>query len=266
MSEIGFAREADGRFPPELELDLGGLTLRGTSIAARATAFSIPGLEVALDLGRLTPAIAEQPTVLLSHGHLDHLSGVLAYLNVRARFYPDVPPRVIAPDAVAAGLREALAVMPGMESVRKRLRLDRVILGAKEGVRVDLSRGVAQAFATDHGAPSLGWAIYRGREKRAALVYAGDGTTAPFKAAPELLNAHAALVECTFVEKNRRVAAHLAKHAHLKDWLEVAPTLRCNTLVLAHLPPLERTELEWMARPLANAFPGRLVLWAGPDV
>ena len=262
MSEPIFPRTVTGSAPPELEMALGDLRLVGTSIAARATAFAVPEFGITLDIGRMTPTLAAQPTVLLSHGHLDHTSGILAYLNLRARFHPDAPPRVVAPATVAAGLRRALELMPGMESVRRRLHLDEVILAAEPGVPVPLAGGSATPFAADHGVPTLGWALRRAGEARPALVFAADGGTGPFAADPALLDAAVAVVECTFVERNRVIAARLAAHAHLSDWLDLAPRLACDVLVLSHLPVLPAAELVELTRPLAAALGGRLVLWA----
>jgi ribonuclease Z len=265
MKEICFPNAAGEAFPPELELRLPGLTLRGTSVAARATAFAIPEFGVALDVGRMSPTIAAQPVVLLSHGHLDHLSGVLAYLNVRARFHKGDPPRLVMPESVAGPLTQALALMPGMESVRRRLRLEDAIVGVSAGDRVPVPGGWAQPFAVDHGVPTLGWALRRPRRRRPEVVFASDGSTQPFVADPGLLDARVALVECTFVENNRRVAARMAGHAHLKDWIELAPRLACDRLVLTHLPPMDIGELAALAEPLAKALPGELVLWTAPD-
>lgn len=247
---------------PELEMSLGGITLWGASVAARATAFAVPELDVALDLGRLSPAIAERPVVLLTHGHLDHLSGVLAYLNLRARFHTGEPTRLVGPPAVVDPLRQALAVMPGMESVRKRMRLDEVLQPAQPGQQVPLPRGRAVAFELDHGVPGLGWRVFRPETQRPVLVYGGDSATTVYEHDPDLLDATIALVECTFVEPNRRVAARLSGHAHVLDWLELAPRLRCDHLVLAHLPVLPWGDLAALTAPLAAALPGRLVLWA----
>jgi ribonuclease BN (tRNA processing enzyme) len=261
VPSIGFPAVAQTDLPPELEMGFAAFTLRGTSVAARATAFAIPELQVALDLGRLTPVLAEQPVVLLSHAHLDHLAGVLAYLNLRARFFLDRPPRLYCPAAVAAPLREALALMPGVEAVRKRLDLQAVICGVAAGEEVALAVGRARAFAADHGIPALGWTLLDGTGGRPLCVYAGDGSTDPFLAAPELLDAEVAIVECSFVERNRRIAARLARHAHLADWVRLAPRLTCDALVLAHLPQTPASALDELAAPLAKAFPGRLVLW-----
>lgn len=250
--------------PPTLRLGLGHLTLTGVSVAARATGFVVEELGVTLDLGRMSPLVAAQPLVLLSHGHLDHTAAVLAYLNVRARFYPDEAPVLLAPTAVASALRQALVVMPGMESVRRRLDLERVVVGVEAGEVRAVGGLEIQAFAVDHGVPALGWSVRRSGGARWDVVFAGDGSTAPFVSDPGILDARMALVECTFTEPNRRVAARLARHAHLLDWVELAPQLRCDTLVITHLPDLPGSRLRELAGPLAASLPGRLVLWAQP--
>jgi ribonuclease Z len=263
VHDVSFLRTVGEPFSPELELSVSGVTVRGTSVAARATAFAVPEFGVALDVGRMSPAIAAQPVVLLSHGHLDHLSGVLAYLNVRARFHRGEPTRLVVPESVAGPLEQALALMPGMESVRKRLRLQEVIVGVTPGERVKLPGGTAVPFAVDHGIETLGWALRRPRARRPVLVYAADGSTEPFVAAPELLDATVAIVECTFVERNRKVAARMARHAHLSDWVALASKLRCDHLVLAHLPPMLAAEITALLAPLAERLPGCLVAWCG---
>jgi ribonuclease BN (tRNA processing enzyme) len=250
--------------PPELQLELPGLTLLGTSLAARATAFAVPELGLALDLGRLTPHLAEQGTVLLSHGHLDHLAGILAYLNLRARFFAGQPTVLYGPAEVMAPLGQALEVMPGMEAVRKRMRLDEVLRPVAAGEIVTLACGTARAFALDHSVPVLGWAVFPPGATRPALVFAADSTTEPFEVAPELLDATVAIVECTFLEPNRRFAAELSKHSHLAEWVELAPRLASDVLVLSHLPDLRGDVLHALTGPLAEALAGRLVLWALP--
>lgn len=249
--------------PAELTARFGGITLHGTSVAARATAFAVPELGVTLDLGRLSPMLAAQPVVLLSHGHLDHLAAVLAYLNLRARFHAAVPPRVVVPSEIAADLRRALEAMPGMESVRKRFSLEEVVREASAGDVVELPGGIARAFACDHSVPTLGWRLFRAGGERAVVSYAADGSTGPFVSAPELLDAEVAVVECSFAGRNRRIAARLAKHAHLLDWVVLAPRLTCDVLVLAHLPELPREEFARLLEPLAAALPPgtRAVAW-----
>jgi ribonuclease Z len=262
MPQPVFPLRLESRFSPELQLSVAGVTVHGSSVGARATAFALPEMGVALDIGRLTPILAAQPVVLLSHGHLDHLAGLLAYLNVRARFHEGEATAVFGPPEVCGPLRKALALMPGMESVRKRMRLEDIVRDAVPGDEVRLGRGRATPFPLDHSVPTLGWTLWSDGSDRPALVYAMDSTTEPFRAAPELLDAAVAIVECSFPEKNRRIAARLAKHAHVLDWVELAPELTCDALVLAHLPELAADELTEMVKPLAKALRGSLVVWA----
>ena len=264
MSRVRFPEPVTTGSPPELELRLGAVTLRGTSVAARATAFAVPEAGAVLDIGRLTPALAGQPVVLVSHTHMDHLAGLLAYLNVRARFHPDEPPAVVLPAGQAESMRRALEAMPGLESVRRRFPLDEIVLGAEPGDVVALPGGVAVAFELGHSVPTLGWRLGADRESRPTLVYALDGEVQPFGDDPALLDGEVALVECTFVERNRRIAARLSRHAHLRDWIELAPRLRCDHLVLAHMPPLDPARAAVLLEPLADAFSGTVVPWVLP--
>jgi len=257
-----FPHRLESQAPPELQLAVGGLTLLGTSVGARATAFALPELGVVLDLGRLTPILAEQPVVLLSHGHLDHLSGILAYLNLRARFHTSQPTAVFGPPELMRPLRKTLQLMPGMEAVRKRMRLDDLLRDADPGLEVKVRGGRARPFPVDHSVPTFGWTLWTGKSERPALVYAADSSVDPFRAAPELLDARVAIVECSCPEKNRRFAARMAKHAHVLDWVDLAPDLTCDVLVLAHLPELPADELEELVMPLARELSGELVLWA----
>lgn len=247
---------------PDLVLAAGDLTLRGVSLAARATGFTVEELGIALDLGRMSPVVARQPSVLLTHGHLDHMAAILAYLNLRARFHREEPPRILAPAALAADLCRALSLMPGLEPVERRLDLGSVIVGVEAGETHRLGEAEIRSFAVDHGVPALGWSIRRVGSPRPDLVYAGDSSTVPFEADPSLLDARVAIVECTFIEPNRRVAARLARHAHILDWVQLAPRLSCDTMVLAHLPDLSAGKLAQLAAPLARPLLGDLVLWS----
>lgn len=262
MREPQFAEPCPSFLPPELRLSLPFGSLVGTSIASRATALAVPELGVGVDLGRLTRTLMLQPTVFLTHAHLDHSSALVAYLNTRVRFFREERTAVWVPELLRDDFLRAFSVLPGMHSVRKRVELSEVLLPAKEGTEVSFSWGHARAFATDHGVPSLGWALYQDNSPRPLVVFAGDGDPLYFTERPELLNAQVAVVECSLLGKNQRVAARMARHAHILDWIELAPQLTCDTLVLAHLPEtlLDLAEV----RLLARKFSGRVVVWHSP--
>ena len=239
------------------------LTLVGTSVAAQATAFALPNLEVAVDIGRLTPTSAQQPTLLLTHTHLDHSAGLLAYLNLRARFYRDQPTTVWVPAPVQKDLLEALRLFPGMASVAKRLPLAEVIRPVEDGQEIVLDGLTVEAFAVKHSVPTLGWRLTQAGQDATGVVFASDGDPRFFSSRLQLLQAQMAVVECSFIGENRRVAARMAAHAHILDWLELAPLLPVEVLVLAHLPETLRSLRAF--RTLAEDFPGSVVLWAEPS-
>jgi len=254
---------ARDRDPWELVLDLGCSRVVGGSVAALATAFAIEPLGVAVDIGRCSAVLAAQPTVLLTHCHADHVAGLIAWLSARARRFRGAGCRVAVPAGSRAALLEALTRWPDLDGVRRRLDLSEVLVPAQAGERLHLDSGAwAEPFAVHHGVPSLGWRVGRAGERRPLVAFAGDGTVLPFRDDPGLLDAQAAVVECSFVEPGFRVAARLGGHAHLADWLELAPRLTCDRLVLAHLPPdLDPARLETLVAEAGGQGPP-LVAWA----
>lgn len=265
--------ENGARFPAmlrgdrwELSWDAGGTEIVGGSVAALATAFAVPRYSVAVDMGRCSAALAAQGTVLLSHCHSDHVAGLLAWLSAHTRRYREGTTRVYLPVDRREALLEVLRIWPDLDGVRRRVDLDDVLAGVAPGEAVPLAGGgEARAFAVRHTVPSLGWAVGLAGARPDA-VFAGDGTVEPFRENPELLDAGLALVDCTLVEPGTRVAARLAGHGHLKDWLELAPSLGCDTLALAHLPP--GLEAQRVVELIASEPPARgpqLAVWMADD-
>lgn len=233
---LGWARPAAG-VSGELTLQVAGTELRGSSVAALATAFSVPEWRVAIDMGRCSATLAAQDTVLLTHCHSDHTAGLVAWLSAHTRRYRGRPARIVVPAERRDALLEALSAWPDLDGVHRRLDLSAAVLPTRPGSVVALGGGrQATAFAVDHGIPAVGWRLGL-PQGRPDIVLTGDSTVEPFAADPQLLDAASAVVDCTFVEDGRRVAGRLSGHGHLQDWLELAPGLPCDHLVLAHLPP-----------------------------
>ncbi len=250
----------------ELALEIGGVGLAGGSVAALATAFALDAFRTAVDMGRCSALLAAQETVLLTHCHSDHTAGLIAWLSAHTRRHPGRPTRVVVPAERRDELVAALTIWPDLDGVRRRVDLERAVEPASPGSLVELGDGaVATAFAVRHNTAALGWAIAATPGARPAAVFAGDGTVEPFRADPALLDATIAVVDCSFVEPGTRVAARLGGHGHLADWLELLPDLRCDALVLAHLPPevTATAVLDRIPEPLPGA--ATLVPWiTGP--
>jgi len=267
---------ADGRvrFPElsadlwELRLETRGHALAGISVAALATAFAVDDFKTAVDMGRCSARLAQQDTVLLTHCHSDHVAGLIAWLSAHTRRHRGRPTRVVAPAERRAELLAALEIWPDLDGVRRRVVLDEVVVGAAPGTVVALANGgSASAFAVRHNTASLGWAITTGGGSGPVMVFAGDGTVEPFRDDPSRLSAPLAVVDCSFIDPGTRVAARLGGHGHLSDWIELLPELRCDVLVLAHLPA-EATAESILAR-LPDELPGTatVVPWVvGPRI
>jgi phosphoribosyl 1,2-cyclic phosphodiesterase len=257
---------AAGRGVPELRLDLGGLTVVGMSLGSLATAFAVPEAGVAVDMGRCSRVLADQPTVLVTHCHSDHAAGLLAWLSARTLRPDAAASRVVVPAPRREALLAAVSAWPDLRRVHRFMDLQEVVVAAEPGDRIELpGGGWARAFATRHTVPSLGWQLRVGGSSRPRLVFTGDTSVDPVRAEPELLATDAAVVDCSFVGRGERLAARLSGHGHLQDWLELLPDLPCTTLVLAHLPadvaarqlraatdglvPAGRTVVPWLAEP-----------------
>jgi ribonuclease BN (tRNA processing enzyme) len=252
--------------PWELEWREGSDRLIGRSTAALATAWAVPRWGVAVDMGRCSPVLAAQGTVLLTHCHADHSAGLIAWLSARVLRIGDTAPRIVVPAERRDTLLSALTAWPDLSSVRRRVDLEAVVIPAEAGNTVALTGdGAATAFPIRHSVPSLGWKVgpkTDGAEPWAVL--AGDSTVEPFVADPDLLTGHLAIVDCSFVDPGRRVAARLAGHGHLADWLDLAPRLRCRHLILAHLPPeVDAPRMEELLAEAAVPTSVTLVGWVG---
>ena len=243
----------------ELQLDWQAHSLTGVSVAALATAFAVDGFKTAIDMGRCSALLAAQETVLLTHCHSDHVAGLIAWLSAHTRRHPGRPTRVVVPAERRSELLAALEIWPDLDGVRRRVNLEDALVGVSPDDTVELAGGgTAAAFAVRHNTAALGWAITNDEGPRPTMVFAGDGTVEPFRKNPALLDGDIAVVDCSFIDPGTRVAARLSGHGHLTDWLELLPELRCNTLVLAHLPP-EATAEGILAR-LPDDLPGTAVV------
>src|SRR4051812_32594515 len=137
------------------------LSLLGFSTAGVETSIEVPSLGLVLDLGRCSRTAVNQPVVLVSHGHLDHVGAVVQHAARRAMMKMGeslyVVPRTIAPDVERLfGAAETLdgGVVPR-----------RVIpLGPGEELALGKNRFV-RPFPTFPRVPSQGYTIWERRTR-----------------------------------------------------------------------------------------------------
>lgn len=235
------------------------LTLEGVSRAGDETWFRVHPPGLALDVGRGAPELTGARDIFLSHGHLDHTSGLPWVLSQRS--LQDLPgPRVFCPAETAEPLEAWLRASERVD----RGRYDYELKGMKPGDRVDVGRNLTvEAFASDHGIPSLGYHLVR-RDRRLResfkgvdrgeiirrrqsgeaveeeveslwLSYCGDTGDAVFDLEPRLFDSRILLLECTFVDADARERAQRYGHIHLEDLVRRRAEFRNEHLVLHHL-------------------------------
>lgn len=271
-------RSARGR--PAL-LRFGDLSIEGVSRAGDATWFRVQPPGIAFDVGRGAGRLDGVREIFLSHGHLDHALGLPFLLARRGR---DAAPhrRVFCHAELAAEVREFIDAAARLE----RAELPYEVVALAPGDRVEL-RGpfFVEAFATDHGVPSLGFHLYERRGRLAPehrqrtpaelaalrragepieietevlrLAYCGDTGPGVFSSEPRLFEAEILMIECTFLAPEHRADAREWGHMHLDDLVAVAGRFENRALVLHHLSrryPRARLE-EAIAERLGGARP-----------
>ena len=243
----------------QLETSWGKLRLVGGSRAGESTLILLPQLHLALDPGRAHRALPPMRTVVVSHGHLDHLGGLGYWAS--QRYLNSMPPaELIVPEPIEEEIRSLLANLARLEGGEP-YRV--TVTPATDGGRHQLRRDMELVFfSTDHWVPTLGTQIiWRKRRLRSnfahlpepeiarrrlageevteevteeILTYCADSGPGLLDTRPELFNAEIVLVECSFFKPADRDRATRYGHTHLADLKPHLEQFKCRHLVLMH--------------------------------
>jgi ribonuclease Z len=243
----------------QLDTSWGELAVVGGSRAGEGSLILLPQLHLALDAGRAHRALPAMRTVLVSHGHADHLGG-LAYWASQRHLQSMGPARLMAPKAIAPDIETLLSTHARLEGGDS---YEIEVVAVEEGVRQPLRRDMDLVFfPTDHWVPTLGsrllWRrqhllpelsglsgeeIARRRHAGEAvteeteaniLAYCADCGPGIFDTQYEALAAEVLLIECSFYRPGDRDRAARYGHMHLEDLLAAVDRLACRHLVLLH--------------------------------
>ena len=259
--------EAPNVAPRRLVRDPARMKLEGLSIAGVETCIEVPELRLVLDMGRCTRSAIKQPTVLLSHGHLDHMGAVAQHAARRAMMKMGestyLVPASVAPEVEAffnaAGRldgqvipRRVVALEPGQDYP----------LGKRRWVR---------PFQTYHRVASQGYTVWERRHQLRAefhglpgervaelrrqgvsidhvtevplLSFTGDTRSEVLERTPELQRSETLIIESTFLDELVSVeGARSTGHIHLDELLERAALLPRTDVVFSHFSARYREE------------------------
>jgi len=198
--------------------------------------------------------------ILLSHGHADHAGSLAALLGIRALHGKTTAPRVVMPEEIVDDLVAALAAMSKLQ----RFPLDIDPIGVAPGQEIELRGDLrVRAVRTFHPVPSLGYVIVRriGRlrpdlvglpgpdiaarrragedvtvyDDRLELAYATDTLVSVLDHEPDLYKARVLILEATFLDSRKSLAAARAGcHIHLDELIERAGAFANERVVLMH--------------------------------
>jgi ribonuclease Z len=237
----------------------GPYTIRGVSIAGIYTSLLVRELGALLDVGLAARSAAGAENLFLSHGHADHCGALVALLGMRGLMRLP-PPRIFLPAEIADGTREGLAAFSRCQRHEFTANLQPMQPGDEYTLRPDLS---VRAFRTHHTGPSLGYQFfsrvpklkpeYRGlpgkdiaelrkrgaelflEEERLELAYATDTRVDVLDSSPFLLKSRVLILECSFLDERKTIAAaHAGGHVHLDELLERAESFENEAVVLMH--------------------------------
>jgi len=235
------------------------MKLDGVSVAGIETCIAAPELRLVLDLGRCTPIAVQQPIVLVSHGHLDHIGAIAQHAARRAMMSMSEGVYVV-PTAVAdqvEALFNAAGTLDG-QVIPRRV----VPLGPGESFRISKQR-VVRPFPTFHRVPSQGYTVWEqrhrlreefrglageeiGRLRKSGvaideaqevplLSFTGDTKSEVLAENPELQRSETLVIETTFLDQRVDVAgARSMGHIHLQEVIECAELLPPGEVVLSH--------------------------------
>lgn len=242
-----------------LDTSWGPLKVVGGSRAGEGTLILLPQLRLALDAGRAHRALPPMNTVVISHGHMDHV-GAIGYWASQRYLNSMGPATVVTPEAISTDVGQLLETFARLEGGRP-YEVDVVAVRSegRHGLRPDMD---LQFFATDHWVPTLGcrlvWRKHRLRPELAGLpgeeiarrrrsgqlvseeqaldlaAYCADSGPGLFAEHPEVLKAEVVMLECSFFRPDDRDRATTYGHMHLDDLLAVSDRLGCRHLVILH--------------------------------
>ena len=235
------------------------ISLLGFSIAGIETAIEVPSLGLVLDFGRCSRTAVNQPLVLVSHGHLDHVGAVVQHAARRAMMNMGESTYVV-PASIAADVERMFAAAEALDGGRIPRRV--VPLGRGEELELGKRRRV-RAFETFHRVPSQGYTVWERRHRLRAefrnldgprlgelrragreideshdvpvLCFSGDTRAEVLERTPELQQAETLLLEATFLDDRVSVEdARAMGHIHLDELIAQPELLAAKDVVLHH--------------------------------
>lgn len=242
-------------------MKLCGIQIGGRSVSGFDTGITLPDMGILLDCGQANAMARQCPTVLITHGHLDHFGGIVrhAYIRHMTSMTPSV---FVVPEHLQAAVHDQFEFWARIQRAQKP---DYTVKVASPGDKVEIGyKRFVRAFKTIHRVPSQGYVIGETRkrlkpefvgvegrklgelrkqgidfeeETEVLLVaFTGDTVAKVFDQDLEALTAKVLITECTFIDGDVTIAeAHKKGNVHMDEIVERTERFARNeALLLTH--------------------------------
>lgn len=232
--------------------------LVGYSLAGITTSIAFPDADVCFDVGQGLPFQIPFPNILITHGHMDHASG-LPYLIAMKSMTSQPVPQIHMPKSLKDPMTKIMRIWSDMDGHEYRYNF----IPVTEGKDIPLKAPYfARSFPTFHRVPSHGYTIFEKKKhlkpeyrdlppnelgilrrkgtvldeytEEALLSFTGD-TKIEFLDSPQVRQSRILLMEVTYWDKKKSVEnAREWGHIHLDELIPRLPELKCEKIVLIH--------------------------------